>query len=234
MEILRFDESDVPAPKRKSASKGWLALGLVATLMGVGTAFASSTITIPTVSLGQGVAQVTNCDGRVSVSPEATGSVSDSGEEPVFRTTSLNISDVAGVGTSAGPGTTEDGCNNQDFGIQVFKKYNNSRPKIGDPEVDDPTYQDSNVRDDSFDISPIKCSDLNIIDIVKNTSTPLDSLYDYKCDESTHTLWISLGTLSELNDNALKIGTDFTNDIDYVTLVSSAHSTSRFDPRIGG
>lgn len=230
MEILRFDESDVPAPKRKSASKGWLALGLVATLMGVGTAFASSTITIPTVSLGQGVAQVTNCDGNVSVSPEATGSVSDSGEEPVFRTTSVNISDVAGLLTVKGDGKTEDGCNNQDFGIQVFKKYNTTH-EFNLDESPDPTYEDSNVRDDSFDISPIKCSDLNIIDIVKNTSTTLVSLYDYKCDESTHTLWISLGTLSELNDNALKIGTDFTNDIDYVTLVSSAHSASRFTVR---
>ena len=230
MEILRFDESDVPAPKRKSASKGWLALGLVATLMGVGTAFASSTITIPTVSLGQGVAQVTNCDGRVSVSPEATGSVSDSGEEPIFRTTSVNISDVAGLGTPKGPGTTKDGCDSQDFGIQVFKKYNTTH-EFNVDLTRDPTYQDSNVRDDSSAISPIKCSDLNIVAISKNTSTTLDSNYDYKCDELTHTLWISLGTLSSLDNNALKIETDFTNDIDYVTLVSSAHSASRFTTR---
>ena len=46
MEILRFEESDAPAPKKKRPSKGLLALGLVAALMGIGTAFASSTISI--------------------------------------------------------------------------------------------------------------------------------------------------------------------------------------------
>ena len=190
MEILRFDESDAPAPKRKSASKGWLALGLVATLMGVGTAFASSTITIPTVSLGQGVAQVTNCDPNVIVSPEATGSVSLDGENPVFRTTSVTISEVS------------DSCSGADFGFQVFKKFNTN----------------SDDREDSHAIQAIACEDLAV--------TAITHVSDYKCDSVTRTLWLDLGTFTGVND--FEISTNFTNDIDYVTLVSSAHSGTRF------
>ena len=68
MEILRFDEPDAPTPKRKRPSKAWLALSLVAALMGVGTAFASSTININTnnlTPLGQGVSTATTCDSQI-------------------------------------------------------------------------------------------------------------------------------------------------------------------------
>ena len=205
MEILRFDESDAPAPKRKSASKGWLALGLVATLMGVGTAFASSTITIPTVSLGQGVAQVTNCDGSVSVSPEATGSVSQDGETPVFRTTSIGISDIANE------------CSGVDFGVQVFKKYNNSET-LGDD------YQNPNVRHDGYDISSIACAYLH--ENIESLST--DPALPVKCDTGTNTIWVHLPSGISDNAYAFKILLDATNDIDYVTLVSSAHNILRF------
>lgn len=191
MQILRFDESDVPAPKRKLASKGWLAIGVVATLMGVGTAFASSTITIPTVSLGQGVAQVTNCDPRVIVSPEATGSVSDDGETPMFRTTSVLISEVS------------DSCSGADFGLQVYKHFSS----------------DSNERDDSHAIQALNCSQLKATDVAPAIT--------FKCEDVTRTLWLSLGTLTS-GDSSFRITTNFTNDIDYVTLVSSAHSGSRF------
>lgn len=204
MEILRFDESDVPAPKRKSASKGWLALGLVATLMGVGTAFASSTITIPTVSLGQGVAQVTNCDGSVSVSPEATGSVSQDGENPVFRTTSIGISDIANE------------CSGVDFGVQVFKKYNNS--VVGGDD-----YQNPNVRHDEYGISSIACAYLHENNVLLSTNPSLQ----VNCDTGTNTIWVHLPPVIE-NDYAFKILLDATNDIDFVTLVSSAHIDSRF------
>jgi hypothetical protein len=194
MEILRFDESDAPAPKRKRPSKAWLALSLVAALMGVGTAFASSSITIPTVSLGQGVAAVTNCDANVIVSPEATGSVSDNGEHPVFRTTSVTIS---GVG---------DTCSGSDFGLQVFKHFNTN----------------SDEREDSSAIKAISCADLGITAVIRGTSTPVA----FKCDIGTNTLWLNLETFA--SDATFKISTDFTNDIDYLTLVSSAHSDSRF------
>jgi hypothetical protein len=206
MEILRFDESDVPAPKRKSASKGWLALGLVATLMGVGTAFASSTITIPTVSLGQGVAQVTNCDNHLSVSPEATGSVGK--DVPVFRTTSIKISNVDGY-----VNLKNNGCNDQDFGIQVFKKYN-----LNYDERDDVTGT----------LKTITCDDLAGKYLATTGIT--SNATSVKCDPSTNTIWLNLGSslIPGADTNSFTITLDTTNDIDYVTLVSSAHNTSRF------
>ena len=72
MEILRFEDTESPAPKRKHRSKGLVALGLVAALMGIGTAFASSTITVNVdnkVNLGQGVVTVSGCDSNIGFKP---------------------------------------------------------------------------------------------------------------------------------------------------------------------
>jgi hypothetical protein len=70
MEILRFDEIDAPTPKRKRPSKAWLALSMVAALMGVGTAFASSTIQLNNVQLGQGVTSIVSCDQNIGIVPK--------------------------------------------------------------------------------------------------------------------------------------------------------------------
>jgi hypothetical protein len=72
MEILRFEEAPSDAPKRKKSSRSFLALGLVATLFGVSTAFATTTINIndnKTISLGQGVNTFTACDTAVGLEP---------------------------------------------------------------------------------------------------------------------------------------------------------------------
>ena len=74
MEILRFEEESAPAPKKKHRSKGLIALGLVATMMGAGTALAttSSTISInggTDIQLGQGVTAVVGCDAEIGVAP---------------------------------------------------------------------------------------------------------------------------------------------------------------------
>ena len=72
MEILRFEEAPTGAPKRKKSSRSFLALGLVATLFGISTAFASSTITINSdnkVNLGQGVVTVSGCDSNIGFKP---------------------------------------------------------------------------------------------------------------------------------------------------------------------
>ena len=72
MEILRFEEAATTAPKRNKSSKGFLTLGLVATLFGIGSAFASSTITINAtnaVDLGQGVVTVSGCDSNIGFKP---------------------------------------------------------------------------------------------------------------------------------------------------------------------
>jgi hypothetical protein len=72
MEILRFEEAPTSAPKRKKSSRSFIALGFVATLFGVSTAFASSTITINSdvpIALGQGVSVFTTCDKFIGVNP---------------------------------------------------------------------------------------------------------------------------------------------------------------------
>jgi len=72
MEILRFEEAPTGAPKRKKSSRSFLALGLVATLFGISTAFASSTIAInngTNVQLGQGVVTVSGCDSNIGFKP---------------------------------------------------------------------------------------------------------------------------------------------------------------------
>ena len=70
MEILRFEEASTSAPKRKKSSKGYLAVGLVATLFGVSSAFATNSITINAdnnISLGQGISTFTTCDDKIAV-----------------------------------------------------------------------------------------------------------------------------------------------------------------------
>jgi len=72
MEILRFEEAPSGAPKRKKSSRSFLALGLVATLFGISTAFATTTININAdapISLGQGVNTFTACDTAVGLNP---------------------------------------------------------------------------------------------------------------------------------------------------------------------
>ena len=189
MEILRFDESDVPAPKRKRASKGWIAVGLVATLMGVGTAFASTSIHITPVGLGQGVTQVTACDNEVIVAPTAAGSGVGGDGLPTFRTVSVDIQDVS------------DSCNDSDFGIQFFSKYDT------DPEK----------YDDLHSLKVIPCANLGVI-----------SSGILACESATSTVWKSVTSLSG-GSNTVSITVDAPANYDYITLVSTPHnSTSRF------
>ena len=100
MEILRFEEESAPAPKKKHRSKGLIALGLVATMMGAGTALAttSSTISInggTDIQLGQGVTAVVGCDVQIGVAP-VTHLASDIS---TFAVTSIAI----GTGTTNPP-----------------------------------------------------------------------------------------------------------------------------------
>ena len=162
MEILRFDESDAPAPKRKSASKGWLALGLVATLMGVGTAFASSTININSnniASLGQGVSVVTGCDDNITVSP-VTG-IDISGEKPSFNLSSIQVGgiDLRNRITTEGSDFGK-GCAGQALKIQVFQMIDDSE----DPSKPKPISCSSLVDDSNFDTADGNATLLNYKD----------------------------------------------------------------------
>ena len=118
MEILRFEEATPTAPKRKKSSKSYLAVGFVATIFGLGSAFASSTIAIngnAPIALGQGVTLVTACDTAISISPSTAMSVVAG--VPTFYMTSLQINGINAVLTNAETGI---GCGGKVFDIQIF------------------------------------------------------------------------------------------------------------------
>jgi hypothetical protein len=100
-----------------------LVVGLVATLFGISSAFASSTITIngaAPIALGQGVTAVTACDTAISLVPTTEMSVETG--TPTFFMTSLAIN---GIDASLSDSTTAGlGCGNKIFDIQIFNASN--------------------------------------------------------------------------------------------------------------
>jgi len=134
MEILRFDEPDAPAPKRKRPSKAWLALSLVAALMGVGTAFASSTINLNSIDLGQGVTAVVTCDTTIGVVPN-TGLSFPEHAQAYFELKNLVIG--APDTTYGNEGTVNGYCDDKYFKITL---YDEGHKAVGidaghDPEI---------------------------------------------------------------------------------------------------
>ena len=92
MEILRFEDSTSPAPKRKKSSKGYITLGFVAAVFGIGSAFATTTSSIQInndapISLGQGITAFTTCDSKIAVIP----ATSLNGERTTFGLTKVTI-----------------------------------------------------------------------------------------------------------------------------------------------
>ena len=150
MEILRFNEAVSTSPMRKKSSRGMIALGLVATLFGVGSALASSTIQINSgdpINVGQGVSLVTACDednmidirfgtalkGKTEIDEEddvGRGLDKAKGElrgKPVFFTNNIVLSKVDGRANNEETGF---GCGTQYFTLQVY--YNPSNDEIAD------------------------------------------------------------------------------------------------------
>ena len=116
MEILRFDDAGSTTPQRKKSSRGMLAVGLVATLFGISSAFASSTIQIngdAPIALGQGVTSVTACDEAITIAPKTTMSTKTG--EPVFYLETITVTNVDTRTTVAGVG-----CGTKIFDLQVF------------------------------------------------------------------------------------------------------------------
>ena len=127
MQILRFEEATPTAPKRKKSSMGYVALGLVATVFGLGSAFASSTITINAaneVNLGQGVVTVSGCDSNIGFKP-VTKLSSDAAS---FQVTDFIIGDDFD-GSSAGLIDTT-ACNLAQMKITLYKN------KVSGPGID--------------------------------------------------------------------------------------------------
>ena len=75
MEILRFEQVPEGAPQRKKSSRGFLALGLVAALFGISTAFATASTQIninngQPVEVGQAITAFVTCDKYIGINPE--------------------------------------------------------------------------------------------------------------------------------------------------------------------
>ena len=115
MEILRFEQVPESAPKRKKSSRGFLALGLVAALFGISTAFASSTITVNSdlgVQLGQGVTAVTACDKNIGITMNTDLSNDISG----FHLSSITF----GTGTATATTKISTDCAGKMFKITLY------------------------------------------------------------------------------------------------------------------
>ena len=128
MEILRFEEASTSAPKRKKSSKGYLAVGLVATLFGVSSAFATNSITINAdnnISLGQGISTFTTCDDKIAVIPETA--LND--DLATFKLTKVTIGARYGSGDATATAQTfiddgllsaGEGCQGADFMVKFY------------------------------------------------------------------------------------------------------------------
>jgi hypothetical protein len=172
MQILRFEEATTTAPKRKKSSKSYLAVGFVATIFGLGSAFASNTIEIngsAPIALGQGVILVTACDTEVSVVPITEMIVENPGG-PTFYMTELQISGIDDAATNAVTGL---GCGGKTFDVQIYDGSNNpySCGDLNLPGGDPSAPNDLTVLSCtgvyfnklSFDVSPKPLADSNYI-----------------------------------------------------------------------
>ena len=172
MEILRFEEATTTAPKRKKSSKGYLTAGFVATLFGLGSAFASNTIAIndnAPIALGQGVTIVTACDTAVSVVP-ITEMIVENPDGPTFYMTELQISGIDDAETNAVTGL---GCGGKTFDVQIYDGSNNPYTclDLNLPGLDPSAPNDLTVLSCtgegfnklSFDVSPKPLVDSNYI-----------------------------------------------------------------------
>jgi hypothetical protein len=127
MEILRFEDSTSPAPKRKKSSKGYITLGFVAAVFGIGSAFATTTSSInvnngQNIALGQGITTFVTCDEFIAILPvtklngDATNFVLDKvivgAEYALDEEYKINA-----VGKEADPA----GCGGVEFKITFYK-----------------------------------------------------------------------------------------------------------------
>jgi len=122
MEILRFEQVPESAPQRKKSSRGFLALGLVAALFGISTAFASSTITVNeatngVITLGQGVTVITACDNSIGVKFNSELNFPAAPTKPFFSLKSIEIG-------TAGDDLVSAECESTFFKITAYDSTN--------------------------------------------------------------------------------------------------------------
>lgn len=220
MEILRFEEAPSGAPKRKKSSRSFLALGLVATLFGVSTAFASSTIQINgpanLVALGQGVATVSGCDSDITVTPnkDANGFQLNDDAAPQFVLKNIVLDNVDTNPEGYDPLNPGQGCYTKDLQVQVFRKV------PGDPAI-------------QLTCTQLGAADFDLVNITDDTNyptpgakDPIKHLNDSKCVEGSiyFRVWSKAATAQPVNSPtaAYTINlSDGTANFDYITIVST-------------
>jgi len=212
MEILRFDESVTPAPKskRKHSSRGYIAIGLVATMFGIGTAFASSTITVNEgtgglISLGAGVTAVTNCDDSITVTPHS-GVVLERGKAPAFKVDSIVISNINGADPDP---VTKLGCEGMFFTIQVY-----------DSSTGTVTPKPCNTAPGNLGFTPDASTAVTDADSTLSICGGANDSIKFQIHGGT--VAPALGSTHGKSGNEIYvINTDFSSNFDYITLVSS-------------
>ena len=216
MEILRFEDTESPAPKRKHRSTGLVALGLVAALMGIGTAFASSTIQINgnnPVTLGQGVTQVTGCDSAISVTTAAglstpnintsLATATPSALQPTFYLKNLILAEIDNNKFDA---TTGIGCGGKYLAVQVFHSVAGDTP--------------GTTKEAARTCTELGFTGTEPTSVRKvGTSGPTASATE-TCSNSIIYVGIPVGSLDDYS-TTLSFPTSVSSDLDYVTVVST-------------
>jgi len=184
MEILRFEEAPTSAPKRKKSSRSFLALGFVATLFGVSTAFASSTITINnpdnTIALGQGVSVFTTCDTEIGVEPVTTLDATNASQ---FGLTKVVIGSTKFGGAQFAIKTTAGGCLTKDFVVKFYDSTiedDDTTPLINEKTVP------LNICADEYGFTRVIHKIEGIGDDVASTSVCRDSAIYFRVSEIRH------------------------------------------------
>ena len=132
MEILRFEDQGPSAPHRKKSSRGFLVVGLIATLFGISSAFASSTIQINAgnpINLSQGVQAVTGCDPQIGLLPATQ--LSDSLTSFNFKSLTVGYyydgNHAWGIANQVDTSTAPT-CLGKDLKVQFYKKNLSGAP----------------------------------------------------------------------------------------------------------
>jgi hypothetical protein len=215
MEILRFDEAGTTsAPHRKKSARGMIVVGLVATLFGVGSAFASTTIQInggAAVDVGQGVTQVAACDDKVGITvtssnsvalDDADGKYKTKNGKPTFTTQTINFT---GVNENAYSTVTGEGCGGELFDLQIFHPDGNSANfsvyQCGELGLHPSTYtsHDDLVADDGLAIvkaSAVTCTNNGTITIAVPTAATLVGAFSIPIGKVTGASKVDLLDLS--------------------------------------
>ena len=195
MEILRFDDEPTATPKRKRSSRGLLAVAFFAMVLGVGSAFASSSISINSdkgIDLGQGVTLVAACDTSLHVS----------------LVSQLNPSSLPEPGTHPSPTPTPHFNLNK---LQVSELDASSSGCGGKTLV----FQLLDGNNDAY-----TCSKLSIDSVNLGSTTISNSKYNCASSKISVTLPDNSGeTVLEINFNNIE---NDNSDISAITVVSSS------------